>query len=65
VLEDATLSAEYLDIAKIRGRLDDYIGGTAKTSYYTDLFRWCILEPWMRHAFGSSSAYDLDPAISD
>lgn len=53
VLSGTTYSADYLDAAKIRSRLDDYVGGTAKTAYYTDLFRWYILELWMRHAFGS------------
>ncbi|HEY0250687.1 MAG TPA: asparagine synthase-related protein, partial [Kofleriaceae bacterium] len=54
-LSGETYSSSYLDATKIRAKLDAYVGGTAKTAYYTDLFRWYILELWMRHAFSSSS----------
>ena len=59
VLDGATYSSDYLDAAKIRARLD---GGTAKTAYYTDLFRWYILELWMRQAFGDSASHTEEVA---
>ena len=59
VLDGATFSADYLDAAKIRARLD---AGTAKTAYYTDLFRWYILELWMRQTFGDTASHTEEVA---
>jgi hypothetical protein len=44
-------SADYIDADRIRTRLDSYLKGTGSASFYTDLFRWYVVELWMRHAF--------------
>jgi len=55
VLGGRLLSEKYLDGRVLRERLDRYISATGETAYYTDLFRWYIVEMWMRHAFGDNS----------
>jgi asparagine synthase (glutamine-hydrolysing) len=53
VLGGRLLSEDFLDRARVRERLDDYVAGTSESARYTDVFRWYILELWMRQAFGS------------
>jgi asparagine synthase (glutamine-hydrolysing) len=48
-------SRDFLDGRVLRARLDDYVRDTGRTVYYTDVFRWYIVELWMRHAFASSA----------
>ncbi len=48
-------SDAYLDVGHLRARLDEYVGATGETAFYSDVFRWCILELWMRQMFGTSS----------
>jgi asparagine synthase (glutamine-hydrolysing) len=43
-----TRSAEFLDARLVRERLASDGGETRKPVFYTDLFRWYILELWMR-----------------
>jgi len=51
-----TLRSEmFLDGAKLRQRLDDYVSATSDSARYTDVFRWYILETWMRQAFDSGT----------
>jgi asparagine synthetase B (glutamine-hydrolysing) len=52
-LSGPLLSEEFLDTTHVRQRLDEYVKSTSDTARYTDVFRWYILEAWMRHAFGS------------
>ncbi len=51
MLSGAMSSDAFLDTGRLRSRLDDYLGSTGTTVFYTDLFRWYILELWMRQAF--------------
>lgn len=55
VLSGSTMSEAYLDAPKIRRRLDDYVDGTKQTTTSTDMFRWYILEVWLRQTFGSAA----------
>jgi len=55
VLSGSTMSEAYLDAPKIRQRLDGYVSGTQKAAFSTDMFRWYILEVWMRQMFGSAA----------
>jgi asparagine synthase (glutamine-hydrolysing) len=48
-------ASAYLDAAKLRGSLDRFVRDVPSTALYTDVFRWLVLELWMRHAFGSSA----------
>ncbi len=59
-LAGSTRSDRFLDVAKIRSQLADYIGTTQQTAYYTDLFRWYVLELWMRYAFD-----EVAPAVTE
>jgi len=52
MLDDAHASAGYLDAGAVRAQLDRPPSGV----FYTDLFRWYILELWMRHAFATQVA---------
>jgi asparagine synthase (glutamine-hydrolysing) len=53
VLSGPLLSERFLDTKKVRERLDEYVRTTSESARYTDVFRWYILEVWMRQAFGS------------
>jgi hypothetical protein len=53
VLGGPLLSEQFLDTTKVRHRVDEYVAATNEAARYTDVFRWYILELWMRHAFGS------------
>jgi hypothetical protein len=53
-LSGRLLSEDFLDSALVRERLDEYVRSTSESARYTDVFRWYILETWMRQAFGSS-----------
>jgi len=44
-------SADYLDTGKIRSQLESYLGNINENAFYTDVFRWYVLELWMRQAF--------------
>jgi asparagine synthase (glutamine-hydrolysing) len=46
-------SEDFLDSTHVRQRLDEYVRTTEDTARYTDVFRWYILETWMRQAFAS------------
>jgi asparagine synthase (glutamine-hydrolysing) len=48
VFSRSCASAEYIDIEKVRVRLDSFLEGTDTGTYYTDVFRWLTLELWMR-----------------
>jgi asparagine synthase (glutamine-hydrolysing) len=50
-LSGPLLSEEFLDASRVRQRLSEYIGSVSESARYTDVFRWYILESWMRHAF--------------
>jgi asparagine synthase (glutamine-hydrolysing) len=52
-LSGRLLSEDFLASARVRQRLDEYVGSTSESARYTDVFRWYILETWMRHAFGT------------
>ncbi len=52
LLADAHASAGYLDAAAVRAQL----GRPPSGVFYTDLFRWYILELWMRQAFSTEKA---------
>ncbi|HEY1551362.1 MAG TPA: asparagine synthase-related protein, partial [Kofleriaceae bacterium] len=52
LLGDAHASAGYLDAATVRAQLDRPPSGV----FYTDLFRWYVLELWMRQAFSTETA---------
>jgi len=62
VLSGDMVSGDYLDAAKISSQLDRFVDATRDTVLYTDMFRWYIVELWMRYAFGATSAV---AAISD
>ncbi|HEX4351413.1 MAG TPA: asparagine synthase (glutamine-hydrolyzing) [Polyangiales bacterium] len=49
MLEEASASRGYLDPTELRAQLDQ----PARGMFYTDLFRWYILELWMRQAFAT------------
>ncbi len=51
-LSGPLLSGDFLDATRVRERLSEYISSTSEGARYTDVFRWYILEAWMRHAFG-------------
>jgi asparagine synthase (glutamine-hydrolysing) len=53
VLSGKLRAADYLDERKLRSRLDEFVDGTTESARYTDVFRWYILELWMRQAFDS------------
>jgi asparagine synthase (glutamine-hydrolysing) len=55
VLGGELIARDYLDGPALRERVDGYVRATRRTVYYTDVFRWYILELWMRHAFASSA----------
>jgi asparagine synthase (glutamine-hydrolysing) len=44
--------ADYLDVETIRRRLAKDVAATSTSAFYTDVFRWYVLELWMRYAFG-------------
>lgn len=44
-------SAEYLDGAALGREFGKSLDATAEGAFYTDVFRWFILEKWMRTAF--------------
>jgi asparagine synthase (glutamine-hydrolysing) len=46
-------SASFLNPHALREHLDGYVGGTNESARYTDVFRWYILETWMRQMFGA------------
>ena len=48
--------AYFLDAAVVRRRLDEYVASTSENARYTDVFRWYILELWMRRMFGSQTS---------
>ena len=58
VLGGELASARYLDPAAVRARLAEPIGGT----FYTDVFRWYILELWMRHNASAAAAPSIGAA---
>jgi asparagine synthase (glutamine-hydrolysing) len=49
MLEHASASRGYLDVAQLRAQLEQ----PARGLFYTDVFRWYILELWMRQAFSA------------
>lgn len=51
-LRGRLVSSEFLNPKRLRERIDEYVQGTNATARYTDVFRWYILEAWMRQAFG-------------
>ncbi|HEY3804331.1 MAG TPA: asparagine synthase (glutamine-hydrolyzing) [Kofleriaceae bacterium] len=51
LLGDPSASAGYLDAAAVRAQLHRPPSGM----FYTDLFRWYILELWMRQAFSTEN----------
>jgi asparagine synthase (glutamine-hydrolysing) len=51
-LSGTLLSEEFLDPSTLREHLSEYISATSESARYTDVFRWYILEAWMRQAFG-------------
>jgi asparagine synthase (glutamine-hydrolysing) len=55
-LSGRLVSEDFLDSTRVRQRLDEYVASTSASARYTDVFRWYILEAWMRHAFGSPRA---------
>jgi asparagine synthase (glutamine-hydrolysing) len=52
-LSGTLASAEFLDPDHLRARLTDYVDGASESAQFKDVFRWYILETWMRSAFGS------------
>ena len=62
VLSGELAASEFLDASVLQRRLGDYVRTTKPGAYYSDLFRWYVLELWMRHAFGSSA---LDAPAED
>jgi asparagine synthase (glutamine-hydrolysing) len=64
VLSGRLLASDYLDATALRARLDGAIRSTGRDAYYTDVFRWLVLELWMRYAFGDT-ARAAEPAIPD
>ncbi len=51
VLGGKLASEDYLDTAKLHSTLDRSVRNTNEEARYTDLFRWYILEQWMREHF--------------
>jgi asparagine synthase (glutamine-hydrolysing) len=51
-LSGSLLSEDFLDQHRMRERLTEYVSTTNESARYTDVFRWYILEAWMRQAFG-------------
>jgi asparagine synthase (glutamine-hydrolysing) len=49
-------SEQFLDTKHVRERLDDYVKTTDDTARFTDVFRWYILETWMRRMFEAPRA---------
>ncbi len=47
-------SSQFLRADAVRGRLDELVHGTSEGARFTDVFRWYILEVWMREMFSSS-----------
>jgi asparagine synthase (glutamine-hydrolysing) len=56
MLSGELVAANYLDAPALRARLDSYVNTTSRKVHTTDVFRWYILELWMRYAFGSTLA---------
>jgi asparagine synthase (glutamine-hydrolysing) len=56
VLSGELLARDFLDPAVVRRRLDEYVASTSENARYTDVFRWYILELWMRRMFGSQTS---------
>jgi asparagine synthase (glutamine-hydrolysing) len=52
VLSGPLASEAFLDTTQVRKRLGAYLESTNEAARYTDVFRWYILEVWMRQAFG-------------
>jgi asparagine synthase (glutamine-hydrolysing) len=52
-LSEGMVAGEFLDEAAIKSRIEHERSGSGPV-FYTDLFRWYIVELWMRHAFSSS-----------
>ena len=55
VLGGTLASHAYLDGGVLRERVARYVDSTNQAAYYTDVFRWYIVESWMQYAFGSAS----------
>jgi asparagine synthase (glutamine-hydrolysing) len=55
VMSGSLISEQFLDTTRLRNRIDDYVQTTSESARYTDVFRWYILEVWMRQAFGDRS----------
>jgi asparagine synthase (glutamine-hydrolysing) len=51
VLSGPLASSEFLDGAAIQRVLDRELDATSEGAFYTDVFRWLILELWMRSMF--------------
>ncbi len=51
VLSGELASAEFLDGDAIRSALDRELDGANERALHTDVFRWLVLELWMRQAF--------------
>jgi asparagine synthase (glutamine-hydrolysing) len=51
VLSGQLASAEFLDGTAIRAVLDRELAETNETAFHTDVFRWLLLELWMRAMF--------------
>jgi asparagine synthase (glutamine-hydrolysing) len=56
VLSGELMAKDFLDPAVVRSRLDEYVASTSANARYTDVFRWYILELWMRRMFGAQAS---------
>jgi hypothetical protein len=63
VLAEPT-SGDYLDTDALRARLAERAPAGGKPVFYTDLFRWYILELWMRQQFSTPRAFAHEPGGS-
>jgi hypothetical protein len=51
VLGGPLASSEFLDGEAVQRVLDRELDATSEGAYYTDVFRWLLLELWMRATF--------------
>ncbi|CAN5836426.1 asparagine synthase (glutamine-hydrolyzing) [soil metagenome] len=51
VMSGSLVSADFLDGASLKRELDRSLDANPDGAFYTDVFRWFMLEKWMRSAF--------------
>ena len=53
VLNGELASSRYLDATRLRAELGGYLNDINESAFYSDVFRWYVLELWMRSAFSN------------